>query len=214
MRTRTRILVATAALASGGQSPTVEQAADAAGVSRRTAYRYFPSQTKLLAEAVLEGLREPMEAMIATLPGEARAEDVQTRVAALIDRMQSMMLTHEHLLRIMVHQTVLESGSARLPRRGTRRIDWIESALGKLDEQVSASARARLVSGLALCMGIEAVLVLRDIRCLSATAATGVSRWVANALIQQTLQEAQQRQSAPRKRPAGGGGFVRARSRH
>jgi AcrR family transcriptional regulator len=184
----------------------VEQAADAAGVSRRTAYRYFPSQTKLLAEAVLEGLREPMEAMIATLPGEARAEDVQTRVAALIDRMQSMMLTHEHLLRIMVHQTVLESGSARLPRRGTRRIDWIESALGKLDEQVSASARARLVSGLALCMGIEAVL--------SATAATGVSRWVANALIQQTLQEAQQRQSAPRKRPAGGGGFVRARSRH
>src|SRR5215207_10295860 len=47
-RTRTALLDATRALLSEGVSPTVEQAADRAAISRTTAYRYFTNQRALL----------------------------------------------------------------------------------------------------------------------------------------------------------------------
>jgi len=191
LRTRRRILEAASALVAAGKKPTVEQAADAAGVSRRTAYRYFPAQTKLLTEAALEGLRVPMEAMLAAAPAGAGLQDLDGRLGALIDRMQSMAISHEDLLRTMIHQTVLGRSSPAKVRRGTRRIDWIESGIAPLREKVSDSAYKRLVSALALCAGIEALLVLRDIRGLSEHEAIAVSRWAAQALMRQTILEAE-----------------------
>ena len=51
-------------LLEAGKQPTITDVADAAQISRRTAYRYFPTQAKLLTEAVLEGLRPIMEAAV------------------------------------------------------------------------------------------------------------------------------------------------------
>jgi AcrR family transcriptional regulator len=189
LRTRRRILVSAAALVAAGATPTVTEAADAAEVSRRTAYRYFPTQEKLLTEAALEGLRGPMTAMLADAPSGSDAHDVGMRLSVLIEQMQSMAIRNESLLRTMIHQTVLERSSAAMPRRGTRRIDWIEAALKPLAKRISAKAYARLVSGLALCGGIEALLVLRDICGLSEVEAIEVSRWAAQALLKQTLGE-------------------------
>ena len=39
-----------------GASPSVTEVADAAGVSRATAYRYFPTQESLLAEVIVPDL--------------------------------------------------------------------------------------------------------------------------------------------------------------
>jgi AcrR family transcriptional regulator len=205
LRTRRRILVSAAALVAAGKTPTVTEAADAAQVSRRTAYRYFPTQEKLLTEAALEGLRGPMEAMLADAPLGSDAPDMETRLSLLIEQMQSMAIRNESLLRTMIHQTVLERSPAAMPRRGTRRIDWIEAALKPLAKRITAKAYARLVSGLALCAGIEALLVLRDICGLSEIEAIEVSRWAAQALLQQTLKEsisigANGRQARPRKK--------------
>jgi len=50
-RTRSALVAAARRLVASGVSPTVEQAATAAAVSRTTAYRYFPSQAALLAAA-------------------------------------------------------------------------------------------------------------------------------------------------------------------
>src|SRR5829696_6872784 len=47
-RTRTAMLDAVRELLAEGTSPTVEQAADRAGVSRTTAYRYFTNQRELI----------------------------------------------------------------------------------------------------------------------------------------------------------------------
>lgn len=48
-RTRDALVAVTRQLMRAGVTPTVEQAADVARVSRATAYRYFPSQRALLA---------------------------------------------------------------------------------------------------------------------------------------------------------------------
>jgi AcrR family transcriptional regulator len=201
LRTRRQILTAASILVADGKTPTVAEAADAARVSRRTAYRYFPTQPKLLTEAALEGLRAPMEAALAEVPAGPKVHDMESRVAALIDQMQSMAIRHEPSLRTMIHQTVLERTSG-VPRRGTRRIDWIESAVKPVRKRLGEKAYARLVSGLALCGGIEALLVLRDIRGLSEFDAIEVSRWAALALLRQTLKEVGTKARTTRKRRA------------
>ncbi|MGI8548966.1 MAG: TetR family transcriptional regulator, partial [Gemmatimonadaceae bacterium] len=52
-RTRKALLTAAAALIAQGRTPSVTEVADAAEVSRRTAYRYFPTPDQLLVEAAL-----------------------------------------------------------------------------------------------------------------------------------------------------------------
>ena len=169
------------------------------------------SGTGTLSVAALEGLRGPMESMLAAVPTGPDRRDVESRVSALIDRMQSMAIQHEPLLRTMIHQTVLEPSSSAQPRRGIRRIDWIESALKPMRTRVPAKAYERLVSALALCGGIEALLVLRDIRGLTESDAIAVSRWAAHAMLTQTLQEAEasrrsRRSGRPRAAPIGSRG--------
>ena len=53
-RTRQALLSAAVQLVTSGARPTVAEVADAASVSRRTAYRYFPTQEQMLVEAALE----------------------------------------------------------------------------------------------------------------------------------------------------------------
>ena len=48
-RTREALISAARELVADGATPTVEDAASQAGISRTTAYRYFPNQATLLS---------------------------------------------------------------------------------------------------------------------------------------------------------------------
>jgi len=196
-RTRRLLIDAAVALIAAGRQPTVTEVADSAEVSRRTAYRYFPTQEKLHAEAALDGLRPVMESAIAAAPAGANETDIEVRVEKLVESMQRLAIENESLLRTMIHQTVLERPVSGEPRRGTRRLDWIESTLKPLRSRLGSAAYARLASALALCTGIEALLVLRDICGLSASEAVHVSQWMARAALKQSLNE---RAAARRRR--------------
>ena len=63
-RTRRALLAAAVKLVTAGAQPSVADVADAAEVSRRTAYRYFPTQEQMLVEAALEGVRGIMSQAI------------------------------------------------------------------------------------------------------------------------------------------------------
>ena len=193
-RTRTAVLTAARELIRQGKIPSVADAADAADVSRRTAYRYFPTQEQLLTEAQLEGGRASIERVFE--PAEL-AHDVEARLDALVRAMYAELQSTEPLMRTMIRLTVdrsrdehtADAAEAEPPRRGYRRIDWIEMALSPVRMQLDETSFERLVSGLALCIGIEALLVLRDIRGLDPAAAEEVSRWVARSLLHASLAE-------------------------
>lgn len=186
-RTRKLLLDTARALLESGRQPTVTDVADAADVSRRTAYRYFPTQEKLLAESALEGLRPMMDNTLALSPPGDSQGDLEARIDSLIGNMMKLAFENESLLRTMIHQTVLETTTAEVPRRGTRRIDWIDAAIAPLKSQLSKAHFGRLVSALAVCTGMEAILVLRDIRGLSPAQTIQVSRWMARALLREAL---------------------------
>ena len=101
----------------------MEQAADAARVSRTTAYRYFPSQRALLAATFphLEG---------GSLLGDHPPADVRARVAVFAENMTQSILANEAEMRAMLrlslepdvplHEAALRQG---------RRTIWVADAL-------------------------------------------------------------------------------------
>jgi AcrR family transcriptional regulator len=195
-RTRAAVLEAAKHLLREGQMPSVAEAADAARVSRATAYRYFPTQEYLLSEAALESARTDINHL---LERSAPSADPAVRLDTLIQALQQVTLEQEAAFRTLLqlsleaHATGGRKREATEDRlRGGRRIDWIEEALaplGNLLEKDPATFR-QVVAALSLCVGIEALIVLQDVCGLEAKEAVEVSRWAAQALLQAGLREA------------------------
>ena len=194
-RTRKALLAAAAKLLGEGQTPSVTEVADAADISRRTAYRYFPTQEQLLVEAALEGLRPTIEGAVETADG-ADPADIEARLDRAVRKIQSEAAAHEPLLRTMIRLTVgapspVAEAARTSPRRGYRRIDWIKLALEPVRPQLSRRHFDRLVAALTVCVGIDALIVLRDLCGLSQAEAESVTRWTARALLRESLLEAE-----------------------
>jgi len=190
LRTRKELLTTATGLIAAGHWPTVAEVADKAKVSRRTAYRYFPTQAKLMVEAALDGVRPAMEQALAKMPDGLDAPDMASRLDTLVRSMQQLAIEHESLRRTMIELTGQEAPTSQHPRRGSRRVEWIEVAAKPLRPELTRAAYERLVSALSLITGIEALIVLRDIRGLSDSQAVRVSQWMARAVLHETLREA------------------------
>ena len=129
-RTRTAMVAATRAALAEGVTPTVEQAAERAGISRTTAYRYFPNQRALLIASYPELDAPSLLDAPAPLDAVARLELVTESIARQV-------LEHEAELRTMLRLS-LESPKPEpdaLPLRRGRAIGWIEDALAPLRDR-------------------------------------------------------------------------------
>lgn len=191
-RTRRAILAAAMEMMQRGETPSVSAVAAVAEVSRRTVYLYFPTQEQLLTEAALEAVRLRVEETLDL----AESDDVETRLDTLVRAALESSIESEVPLRTLVRITVerrldeVKGGpSLDAPLRGGRRIEWIESALAPVRERLGGERFERLVSALAMVIGLEALLVLRDIRGLDQTGMEEVSRWATRALLRASLQE-------------------------
>ncbi len=99
----------------------------------------------------------------------------------------------EELGRTIIRHTIgtrAPDDTSAKPRRGYRRVEWIELALEPARAQLSDAEFERLVSSFTLLIGWEALIVLRDIRGLSPAEAEDVSAWAAKALLAAALGEA------------------------
>ena len=184
-RTRRALVEAAGQLMAAGKRPSVGEVADAAEVSRRTAYRYFTNAEQLKTEAILEALRPGIESSIES---GGPYEGIEDRVDRLVGALHRLTLDNEPLLRQMIRFTVdrgpIEPG---VPPRPSRRLEYIERALAPVRERFEEQELDRLVNALAVVMGIEATLVLRDICGLASEEVVAVERWAAQALLRAAL---------------------------
>src|SRR5258708_29667401 len=119
-RTLEALVTAARQLVAEGDTPTVEVAAERAGISRTTAYRYFPNQATLLVAA------HPEIATTTMLPASAPA-DVSERLEMVVASVTEMVVDTEPQQRTMLRLS-LEPGAGRrelLLRQG-RVIGWLE----------------------------------------------------------------------------------------
>jgi len=198
-RRRTRAAIVAGAmelLKSGAANPSVAEIAEAADVSRRTVYLHFPTLDQLLLDATLGLLSEA--AVDEAIAAADRGDDVEARVEAMIGALGALSTQTLPLGRSLLRLTVAADDGAEpgVPRRGYRRIRWIEAALEPLRGRLDEARFERLVSGLAMVIGWEALVVLQDVRGLAPDEQQAVSLWAARTLIRAALEE----NPAPRSR--------------
>lgn len=200
-RAHTRaLLVKTASeLIQSGEIPTVTAVAEAAQVSRRTAYRYFPSQEQLLAEAAIKST-QPL------VSNTEFPEDLTARIRLLVETVQRFVYQNEAACRTIVRLTaeqVLDHNAVgaedSIPVR-TNRVQWIRTSLAPAKKRLGAKQFERLVSALSLCVGIESVMVLTNLRGLPQKEVRRVSLWAAETLVAGALEQAEQGPVKARKR--------------
>jgi AcrR family transcriptional regulator len=181
-RTRAALVAAARELLAEGITPTVEQAADRARISRTTAYRYFPNQRALLIASY------PELDMPSLLDADAPA-DPAARLEAVIESITRQVVEYEPELRAMLRLS-LESPPperAALPLRQGRAIAWIEDALAPLRGRTSHRDLRRLALAIRATVGIEALVWLTDIGGLSPEEAAVLMRSSARTLLHAAL---------------------------
>ncbi len=177
-RTRDALVAAGRDLVASGVTPTIEQAAAAAGISRPAAYRYFPNQWALLAAA------HPETAVGSLLPSNP-PEDPAARLSTVIQAFTQLIVDTEAQQRTMLRLS-LEADPverAALPLRQGRAISWIEEALSPLRDRLSDQAIHQLALAIRSAVGIEALAWLTDIANLSRDEAAELMSWSAQALL-------------------------------
>ena len=187
-RTRQALLDAASRLVAVGQTPTLAEVAEAALVSRATAYRYFPSVEALLVEAFFEQEFPTTEELFAD-----GVEDAVERVARVEEGANGLFFDHEVQVHVVV-RSLLEAwlaneGEEQAARPG-RRLVLLDAALAPLTKTLGRKRRMQLRNALAMTIGTEAVLVTRDVCGLSVEEARAVTKWASAALVRQALLEA------------------------
>jgi hypothetical protein len=179
------MVAATRELLAEGVTPTVEQAAERAAISRTTAYRYFPNRRALLlashpaleAPSLLEGDSPPTAA---------------ARLDLVSERITRQTIEHEPELRAMLRLSLdtPRPHPDALPLRQGRAIAWIGDALAPLRGRISKSDLRLLVLAIRATLGIEALVWLTDIGGLSREQAGDLMRASARTLLRAALLDA------------------------
>jgi AcrR family transcriptional regulator len=182
-RTRKDLLQAASRLMKQGRTPTLEEVAEEALVSRATAYRYFPTVDALLVEAAVDvAVPEPQE----VFRNEASRDPV-ARLQRVEMALNDMIIANELLLRAMLAHTIQQGIQAdengKLPRRQNRRTPLIEAALAPARDQFKPGTLKVLTRALALIMGTEATIVVKDVLQLDDAEAQKMKRWAIRALV-------------------------------
>ncbi len=162
LRTRAALLRAARDLIAEGQTPTVTEVADAAMVSRATAYRYFPTQEALLVEAPLDEVAPT----VASLFGEGAPSDPEDRAALVQNALYDLARDNEAQYRVFLRGSLtrsLDADGSRDPFRGARRAALLAEALEPLAGELPAEEIEQLKTALAMLVGVESMVVLRDV---------------------------------------------------
>jgi len=146
---------------------------------------YFPTLEQLLLDATLGALSaktiDPAITDFAT-------NDVAARVEHLSRTANSSAAETIHLGRALIRLTVAgEEPKSGGPRRGYRRVQWIERALDPARGKLRPKEFERFVSALSLLIGWEPLIVLKDVRGLDQKEAVEVLSFAARAVVNAAL---------------------------
>ncbi|RWI96832.1 TetR/AcrR family transcriptional regulator [Mesorhizobium sp.] len=188
-RTRRLMLETATRLMQSGVTPSVSEVAEAAEVSRATAYRYFPSQAALVQAVVDEGLGP-------ILTWKSNSKDPEQRVAELfasaMPRIEAFEATFKAALKLSLDQWARRQagtlGAEPAFKRG-HRIDLLKDAIAPLKGQLKPRQFRRLAQALSMMFGVEVLIVLKDMWGLDSRDMMAVAEWTAGAVVRAAVAE-------------------------
>lgn len=186
-RTRRLMLETAIRLMQSGHTPSVSDVSEAAEVSRATAYRYFPSQAALV-QAVVD------EALGPILAWNSPSNDAEVRVKDLMEmslpRIVEFEATFRAALKLSLDQWARRQAGTlgeETPFSRGHRVELLQKAAEPLRETLGPEEFERLVQGLSLVLGIESIVVLKDICGLDAPQIEELLSWAGEAMIRHAI---------------------------
>lgn len=189
-QTQAALIAEAMQLARHGNVVTVAEVAAAAGVSRATAYRYFPSRARLIEAIVAESLGPVRSFDSREVEGATRVRDLFVQTFPRFKEFEAQLRA---ALQLALEHTALEKAGQLQEepfRRGHRRT-ILARAADPLREKLGVHDYENLLKALSLVYGIEPYVILKDIWGASNREVDRVARWVADAVIEKALREVQ-----------------------
>jgi len=180
LRTRSLMVSTATEMMRRGISPSVSEVAEAAGVSRSTAYRYFPTLADMLRAVVAEALGP-------ILDWQGEGKEGADRVTALYHSAYPRLFEHEATFRAALRQSLDPAANDSILGRGHRRTLLGRAVAGM---GLPPDKARRLTCALSLTFGVEAMVVLKDICGLDDRSVGEVALWAAEAMIAAAQREA------------------------
>ncbi len=113
----------------------------------------------LLTEAGLQTATPVIEQLLVS---SDFPQAVEQRLERLIDAVYDMLFEHERAFMALLRLS-LEPPPRSAPPRGGRRLAWLEIALSPVRDRFGPAEFKRLVASLAVFLGVECLVVLRDV---------------------------------------------------
>ena len=187
-RKRTYNLLVNTALAlfEKGDMPSISELAIEAGVSRATAYRYFPTQRDLIAATVNASLGP-------ILTWRPQSEKTEERIEELLTYALPRMFEHEGVLRAALQVSLQQWAQSRAltqdPKekpleRGNRK-NILAMVTAPMKDDYPQDVIDKVIKAFSVIYGSEIFLVLKDIWKQDDAEVIEIAQWMAKAIINQ-----------------------------
>jgi len=184
LKTREALVKKANELLKNGDLISISGVAQAAGISKATAYRYFTTVEALVREASLQ-LKASNKADIFA---GVDSMDLENRLLRLIDYHFKLFTENEQEFRLFLSAVIGDSvKNEERPSRGGRRIELIIEALAPIRNKVASEEFQQLVYSLTLVFGIESITILRDLCRLDNDAILKNWKWTVTQLVKPFL---------------------------
>ncbi len=198
-RMRKTLLNTAMAMMAEGHTPSISDLAQEAEVSRATAYRYFPTQSDLIAAVVDESLGP----ILSWQPSSADpAERIDELMLYAYPRLEQFEVQLRAAIQISLKQSAEERASKHKNKhpfvRGNR-VEFLKRAVAPLKDEVGDETFLKAVRALSMIYGTEVFLVLKDIWRLELDEIIDIVRWTAEGIIKHARATGK-RPPAPRSR--------------
>jgi AcrR family transcriptional regulator len=181
-----------------GQMASVAEVAQHAGVSRATAYRYFPTRGKMISAVVDFSLGPVRQAASSIADGRKRIDELFLQTFPRFTEYEPQLRA---ALQVSLSDMALERAGklTEEPYRRGHRIDILSHAAMPLKPRLGKRGFDQLVRALSVIYGIEAYVVLRDIWGARDKEIQAIARWIADALVDTALRDAARRKKSARR---------------
>ncbi|MEI9534012.1 TetR/AcrR family transcriptional regulator [Moellerella wisconsensis] len=185
------LLIGTAmAMFEQGVMPSISELATEAGVSRATAYRYFPTQSDLITATVNESLGP-------ILTWRPKSDKTEERISELINYSYPRMFEHEGALRAALQVSLQqwaetrsqhnnEDPKAKRFQRGNRK-KILSMVAEPMESEFSSDIIDKTIKAFSVIYGSEILLVLKDIWKMDNAQVMAMIQWMAKAILNQSI---------------------------
>ncbi|MDU8886816.1 TetR/AcrR family transcriptional regulator [Yeosuana sp. MJ-SS3] len=169
LETRDKILTSAQFFINKGLEFTLEDVAKKSGISRATIYRYYSKIEILANEAGLDINTKSPENIIENL----KEKNIEEIILGIQNYFNTLAIDHESAFRKYL-STVLASNSSEI-KRGARRKKTLQLAFENIS--INKREREKLVNLLTILMGIEPLIVTKDVSGLTNNQSMEIMNW-------------------------------------